>query len=292
MRGTDQRPDAFESVKAAVEIDDFDAGIAAERANFQVCHDHEQRAAMIHVFFAERQGARIPDVPADTPKKPIESAATVGGGLMGGGIAMSFADAGIPVKVLEMNEEALDRGLGVIRNNYARMVRSGRISQEEMDARVERIEGVLDYDAIAAADVVVEAVYENLDLKKQIFEKLDATMKPGALLASNTSGLDLDQMAAMTQRPDDVVGMHFFSPANIMQMLKWCAASNRKETLATGMATWARLSGRSRCGRRTPGVIGNRMLAVHEQAGEITCRRRCEQGGPGDRESASNGRSR
>ena len=188
MRGQINGLMAFESVKAAVEIDDFDEGIRAERANFQVCHDHEQRAAMIHVFFAERQGARIPDVPADTPKKIIGSAATVGGGLMGGGIAMSFADAGIPVKVLEMNEEALDRGLGVIRTNYGRMVRGGRITQEEMDARIARIEGVLEYDAIGDADVVVEAVYENLDLKKQIFERLDATMKPGAVLASNTLG--------------------------------------------------------------------------------------------------------
>ena len=271
MRGQINGRMAFESVKAAVEIDDFDAGIAAERANFQVCHDHEQRAAMIHVFFAERQGARIPDVPADTPKKPIGSAATVGGGLMGGGIAMSFADAGIPVKVLEMNEEALDRGLGVIRNNYARMVRGGRISQEEMDARVERIEGVLDYDAIGAADVVVEAVYENLDLKKQIFEKLDATMKPGALLASNTSGLDLDQMAAMTQRPDDVVGMHFFSPANIMQMLEVVRGEHTgKETLATVMALGKTIGKIPVLSANAPGFIGNRMLGGYtSQAGEI-----------------------
>ena len=271
MRGQINGRMAFESVQAAVETDDFDAGIAAERANFQVCHDHEQRAAMIHVFFAERKGARIPDVPADTRKKPIGSAATVGGGLMGGGIAMSFADAGIPVKVLEMNEEALDRGLGVIRNNYARMVRGGRIGQEEMDARVERIEGVLDYEAIAAADVVVEAVYENLDLKKQIFEKLDATMKPGALLASNTSGLDLDQMAAMTQRPEDVVGMHFFSPANIMQMLEVVRGEHTgKETLATVMALGKTIGKIPVLSANAPGFIGNRMLGGYtSQAGEI-----------------------
>ena len=271
LRGQVNGQMAFNSVKAAVEIDDFDAGIAAERANFQVCHDHEQRGAMIHVFFAERQAARIPDVPGDTPKKPIGSAATVGGGLMGGGIAMSFADAGIPVKVLEMNQEALDKGLGVIRNNYGRMVRGGRIAQEEMDARVGRIEGVLDYDAIGDADVVVEAVYENLDLKKQIFEKLDATMKPGAVLASNTSALDLDQMAAMTQRPGDVVGMHFFSPANIMQMLEVVRGEDTgKETLATVMALGKTIAKIPVLSANAPGFIGNRMLGGYtSQAGEI-----------------------
>ena len=271
MRGQINGLMAFESVKAAVEIDDFDDGIRAERANFQVCHDHEQRAAMIHVFFAERQGARIPDVPADTPKKSIGSAATVGGGLMGGGIAMSFADAGIPVKVLEMSEEALARGLGVIRTNYARMVRGGRITQEEMDARVARIEGVLEYDAIGDADVVVEAVYENLDLKKQIFEKLDATMNPGAVLASNTSALDVDQMAAMTRRPADVVGMHFFSPANIMQMLEVVrGADTGKETLATVMALGKVIGKIPVMSANAPGFIGNRMLGGYtSQAGEI-----------------------
>ncbi len=271
LRGQVNGQMAFESVQAAVEIDGFDAGIAAERANFQVCHDHEQRAAMIHVFFAERQAARIPDIPGDTPKKAIGSAATVGGGLMGGGIAMSFADAGIPVKVLEMDQEALDRGLGVIRNNYGRMVRGGRITQEEMDARVGRIEGVLDYDAIGDADVVVEAVYENLDLKKQIFEKLDAAMKPGALLASNTSALDLDQMAATTQRPGDVVGMHFFSPANIMQLLEVVRGEETaKETLATVMALGKAIGKTPVLSANAPGFIGNRMLGGYtSQAGEI-----------------------
>ena len=271
LRGQVNGQMAFNSVKAAVEIDDFDAGIAAERANFQVCHDHEQRGAMIHVFFAERQAARIPDVPGDTPKRPIGSAATVGGGLMGGGIAMSFADAGIPVRVLEMNQEALDKGLGVIRNNYGRMVRGGRITQEEMDARVGRIEGVLDYDAIGDADVVVEAVYENLDLKKQIFEKLDGAMKPGAVLASNTSALDLDQMAAMTQRPGDVIGMHFFSPANIMRQLEVVrGAETGKETLATVMALGKTIGKIPVLSANAPGFIGNRMLGGYtSQAGEI-----------------------
>lgn len=271
MRGQINGRMAFDSVKAAVEIDDFDEGIRAERANFQVCHDHEQRAAMIHVFFAERKAARIPDVPRETPKKAIRTAATIGGGLMGGGIAMSFADAGIPVKVLEVNREALDKGLSVIEYNYHRMVRSGRITEAERDSRLDLIEGVLDYDAVAAADVVVEAVYENLDLKKEVFAKLDATMKDGAVLASNTSGLDLDQMAAMTKRPGAVVGTHFFSPANIMQLLEVVRGTETNpETLATAMALGKNIGKIPVLSLNAPGFIGNRMLGGYtRQAGEI-----------------------
>ena len=271
MRGQFNGRMAFESVKAAVEVDDFDEGIRIERANFQRCHDHEQRAAMIHVFFAERKAARIPDVPAETPKKPVASAATVGGGLMGGGIAMCFADAGIPVKVLEVDQEALDKGLGVIASNYGRMVRSGRITAAERDERLALIDGALDYAAIADADVVVEAVFENLDLKKQIFAKLDAAMKPGAVLASNTSGLDLDEMAASTERPQDVVGTHFFSPANIMQLLEVVRGrATSAETLATAMALGKTIGKTPVMSANAAGFIGNRMLGGYtRQAGEI-----------------------
>ena len=271
MRGQFNGQMAFDSVKGAVEIEDFNEGIRAERANFVRCVAHEQRAAMIHVFFSERQAARIPDVPADTPKKTINSAATVGGGLMGGGIAMCFADSGIPVKVLEVSQEALDKGLAVIENNYGRMVRSGRISESERDARLGLIEGVLDYDAVADADIVVEAVYENLDLKKEIFAKLDATMKEGAVLASNTSGLDLDQMASMTKRPGDVVGTHFFSPANIMQMLEVVrGVETGKETLATAMTLGKNIGKVPVMSLNAPGFIGNHILGGYtRQAGEI-----------------------
>ena len=271
MRGQFNGQMAFDSVRAAVEIDDFDEGIRAERANFQRCHDHEQRAAMIHVFFAERQAARIPDVAAATPKRAIANAATVGGGLMGGGIAMCFADAGIPVQVLEQSQEALDKGLAVVANNYARMVRSGRISATQRDERMALIEGVLDYDAIADADVVVEAVYENLDLKKQIFQRLDATMKEGAVLASNTSGLDVDQMAAATKRPGDVVGTHFFSPANIMQLLEVVrGVETSAETVATAMALGKAIGKTPVLSANAPGFIGNRMLGGYtQQAGSM-----------------------
>ena len=271
MRGQFNGRMAFDSVKAAVELDDFDDGIAAERANFQRCHDHEQRAAMIHVFFAERQAARIPDVSRDTPTKDLRRAATIGGGLMGGGIAMCFADAGIPVTVVEMNQEALDKGLEVVASNYQRMVRSGRISADDAERRIGLIKGTLDYEPIANADVVVEAVYENLGLKKKIFERLDETMKPGAVLASNTSGLDLDQMAQSTNRPEHVVGTHFFSPANIMQLLEVVrGAATDDETLATAMALGKLIGKVPVMATNAPGFIGNRMLAGYtRQAGEI-----------------------
>ena len=274
MRGQFNGRMAFDSIKGAIEIEDFDEAMRAERANFLRCVSHPQRAAMIHVFFSERQATRIPDVPVDTPTKAIRNAATIGGGLMGGGIAMSFADAGIPVKVLEVNQEALEQGLAVIEHNYGRMVRSGRISASERDARLGLIEGVLDYDAVADADIVIEAVYENLDLKKKIFAKLDTTMKDGAVLASNTSGLDLDQMAAMTQRPGDVVGAHFFSPANIMQMLEVVrGVETSKETLATAMALGKAIGKIPVMALNAPGFIGNHMLGGYtRQAGEIILR--------------------
>ncbi len=271
LRGQFNGQMAYECVKAAVQLDGFEAGMKVERDNFQKCLTHPQRAAMIHVFFAERQAARIPDVPAETPKKDIKSAATVGAGLMGGGIAMNFANVGIPVKVLEVNDEALQKGLSVIQKNYARMVQGGRITQAQMDERMGLIQGTTDYAALADADVVIEAVYENLDLKKQIFKKLDETMKPGAILASNTSALDIDQMAAMTTRPQDVVGMHFFSPANVMQLLEVVRGEkSAKPTIATAMALGKTIDKIPVLSRNERGFIGNRMLGGYtQQAGEI-----------------------
>ncbi len=271
LRGQFNGRMAFESVLAAIATDDFDAGLKVERENFQKCLAHPQRAAMIHVFFAERQAARIADVPAETAKRTIGSAATVGAGLMGGGIAMNFANAGIPVKVLDVSEEAVTKGLDVIRKNYGRMVTGGRISQAQMDERVALIHGVVDYAQIKDADLVIEAVYENLDLKKKIFATLDATMKPGAVLASNTSALDIEQMAAMTKRPENVVGMHFFSPANIMELLEVVRTKTTdKETLATAMAVGKAIAKIPVLAGNAPGFIGNRMLGGYtQQAGEI-----------------------
>jgi 3-hydroxyacyl-CoA dehydrogenase len=223
------------------------------------------------VFFAERECAKIPDVPKDTPLKPIKSAAVVGCGTMGGGIAMCFANVGIPVTVLEMDEKALERGLGVIRKNYERMVERGRIAAGDLDKRMSLIKGTLEYAALGQADVVIEAVYENIDVKVGVFQKLEAVMKPGAIIASNTSGLDVDRMANATSRPQDVIGLHFFSPANVMRLLE---VVRGKATSATTIATSMQLGRTLRkiavLSGNAPGFIGNRMLGGYtRQAGEI-----------------------
>lgn len=261
MRGQFNGEQIFECIRASVLSDDFDAGMAVEQQRSALVQAHEQRAAMVHVFFAERLARKIPDVPRDTPLTDIATAAVVGGGLMGGGIAMCFANVGIPVQVLEVDQEALDRGLGTIEKNYASQVRRGRLSQADMDACMANITGTLSYEEVGSADVVVEAVFENLDVKKAVFEKLDATMKPGAILASNTSGLDIDQMAAATSRPEHVVGMHFFSPANVMRLLEVVRGEKTdKQTIATAMAVGKTLDKAAALSTNNPGFIGNRML--------------------------------
>ena len=196
-------------VEAAVNLGDFDAGMKVEGENFAKCLAHPQREALIHMFFAEREVAKIPDVPKDTPKIDINSAGVIGCGTMGGGISMSFLNVGIPVKVIEMNDEALERGLGVIKKNYDIQVQRGRMSAEEVDQRMSLISGSTDFAALGEADVIIEAIYENIDVKVETFKKIDAVAKPGAILASNTSGLDIDKMAAATGRPEAVIGLHF-----------------------------------------------------------------------------------
>ncbi|MBJ37115.1 MAG: 3-hydroxyacyl-CoA dehydrogenase [Gammaproteobacteria bacterium] len=261
MRGQFNGEQILECIKASVLSEDFDAGMAVEQERSGLVQAHEQRAAMVHVFFAERLARKIPDVPQETPTVDVSTAAVVGGGLMGGGIAMCFANVGIPVQVLEVDQEALDRGLATIEKNYASQVRRGRLAQSEMDERLNNITGTLSYDEIGNADVVVEAVFENLDVKKGVFEKLDATMKQGAILASNTSGLDIDQMAAATSRPEKVVGMHFFSPANVMRLLEVVRGEKTdKQTIATAMAVGKDLDKAAALSTNSPGFIGNRML--------------------------------
>ena len=261
MRGQFNGEQILECIKASVLSEDFDTGMAVEQERSALVQAHEQRAAMVHVFFAERLARKIPDVPRETPLTDIYTAAVVGGGLMGGGIAMCFANAGIPVQVLEVDQEALDRGLATIEKNYTNQVRRGRLSQAEMDAYMDNITGTLSFDEIGSADVVVEAVFENLDVKKTVFEKLDATMKPGAILASNTSGLDIDQMAGATSRPEQVVGMHFFSPANVMRLLEVVRGEKtNKQTIATAMAVGKTLDKAAALSTNSPGFIGNRML--------------------------------
>lgn len=271
MRGRFAPEMIIQCVEAAVNLGDFDAGMKVEQECFGKCMSHPQRAALIHLFFSEREVAKIPDLPKDTPIGRIESAAVIGCGTMGGGISMCFANVGIPVTVLEMSQEALDKGLGVIRRNYDIQVSRGRMTAEEVDRRMSLLTGTTRYEDLGGADVIVEAVYENLDLKCEIFARLDQVAKPGAVLASNTSGLDVDRMAAATSRPEVVIGMHFFSPANVMRLLEVVRGANTNpETIATVMKLGRTLNKIAVLSGNAPGFIGNRMLGQYSrQAGEI-----------------------
>jgi 3-hydroxyacyl-CoA dehydrogenase len=251
----------LEAVEAAVIRRSFDEGLAVERAGFQFLMDTPESHALRHAFFGERAAAKIPDVPEDTPTRPIRSAAVIGAGTMGGGIAMNFANAGIPVKLLEMKQEALDKGLAVIRRNYESRVRKGKLTQDKLEQRMALIQPTLDYADIAQADIVIEAVFEDMAVKKTVFEKLDTVMKPGAILATNTSTLDVDQIAAFTQRPQDVIGTHFFSPANVMRLLEVVrGAKTGKDVLATVMALARKIRKLAVVSGVCDGFIGNRMI--------------------------------
>ena len=253
-------------VEAAIEEDDFDAGMKKESDLFLECLLHPQREAMIHIFFGERTAGKILDVPKDTETQKIGSAGVVGSGTMGGGIAMNFANAGIPVIVLDQDEKNLERGIGVIEKNYQMMVDRGRLSQEMKDGVMSLITPSLNYEDLADCDIVVEAVYENLDLKQEIFKKLDDVVKGDAILASNTSGLDIDAISSVTKRPEKVVGTHFFSPANIMRLLEIVRGEKTsKETLATIMKLGKILKKAAVMSLNAPGFIGNRMLFGYTQ---------------------------
>ena len=207
-----------------------------ENELFMECMNSTHSKAQRHLFFADREVSKIPDVPKDTPIRKLEKVAIVGGGTMGGGIAMNVVNVGIPVILKEVNQEALDRGLGIIRSNYEVVVKKGRLSEEQLEKNMAMIHGSLDYDDLADADIVIEAVFENMALKKEIFETLDKICKPGAILASNTSTLDIDEIAAATSRPQDVIGLHFFAPANIMTLLEIVrGAKTATDVIATSM---------------------------------------------------------
>ena len=248
-------------IEAAVNAKSFDEGMAVERARFAECMSDPQREALIHIFFAERAANKIPDLPKDVPLLDINKGSVIGAGTMGGGIAMCFANAGIPVRVHDNEPENLARGIKVIEGNYARTVSKGRLTQEEMDKRMSLIIPTENFDDLGDGDIVVEAVYENLDLKKEIFARLDKVMKQGALLATNTSGLDVDAIAGMTDRPEFVCGMHFFSPANVMRLLEVVRGKDSSPVvLGTAMALGKRLGKVSVMAGNCPGFIGNRML--------------------------------
>ena len=212
---------AIDAVEAATKLP-FDQGVEAERKLFTECLFSDQSKAMIHVFFGEREVAKIPDVPKETPTIPVNTAAVIGAGTMGGGIAMNFANAGIPVLLKETDQAALDRGMNTIRKNYANSVAKGRFTQQQMDDRMKLIKPTLTYDGFESVDMVIEAVFEGMALKKQVFGDLDKICKKGAILASNTSTLSIDEIASATSRPESVIGTHFFQPGE-----RDAAAGNR-----------------------------------------------------------------
>ena len=241
-----------------------------ERVVFHRLRESDQSAAQRHAFFAEREVAKIPDVPKDTPARPIASAGVVGCGTMGGGIAMSIANAGLPVTVLESSPEALDRGMAIIRKNYAATVSKGRLSQAQMDARLARITPTLDDADLGAADVVIEAVFEELPLKKEVFARLDRACKAEAILATNTSTLDVDAIAAATSRPEQVIGTHFFSPANVMKLMENVrGARTSPETIATVMKLSKKLGKVGVLVGVCDGFVGNRMLYAYRRQADF-----------------------
>ncbi|HQR30383.1 MAG TPA: 3-hydroxyacyl-CoA dehydrogenase NAD-binding domain-containing protein [Anaeromyxobacteraceae bacterium] len=239
----------------------FEEGLAWERAAFLALVQTPESRALRHAFFAERAASKIPDVPEDTPTRPIRSAAVVGAGTMGGGIAMNFANAGIPVTVLEVKKEALEKGIGVIRKNYEGTARKGKLTAAQVEERMALIRPTMEHADLAQADIVVEAVFEDMAVKEAVFRKLDEVMKPGAILATNTSTLDVDRIASFTRRPQDVVGTHFFSPANVMKLLEIVRGkATAKDVLATVMALSKKLRKTGVVSGVCDGFIGNRML--------------------------------
>ena len=261
QRGRFAPAQILKCIETAVNTDDFDAGLDFERERFSECLADPQREALIHIFFAERAANKIPGLTKDLSLIEINKGSIVGAGTMGGGIAMCFANAGIPVRVHDNDADNLARGIKVIESNYARTVSRGRLSQSAMDERMTLIIPTVNFDDLGDGDVVIEAVYENLDLKKEIFKRLDSIMKPGSLLATNTSGLDVDAIAAVTSRPADVCGMHFFSPANVMRLLEVIRGEKSTPvTLASAMALGKRLGKISVVAGNCPGFIGNRMI--------------------------------
>jgi len=260
---------AIDAIEAATKLP-FEEGCRVEQKLFSECLFSDQSKALIHVFFGEREVAKIPDIPKDTAALPIRRAAVVGAGTMGGGIAMVFANAGIPVLLKELDQPALEQGLAKIRKNYSSSVQRGRMTQAEMDTRLALITPTLSYDKFGDADMVVEAAFEGMTLKKQVFQELDRVCKPGAILATNTSTLSIDAIASVVVRPDAVIGTHFFSPANIMRLLE---VVRGKETSKNVIATCMQLS--KKLGKiavlvgNCRGFVGNRMFGPYRREAQF-----------------------
>ncbi len=246
----------------------FNDGMAFEREIFINLMWTPECRALRHLFTAERAASKIPDVAEDTPQRKIQKVAVIGAGTMGGGISMNFLNAGIPVTILEMKQEALDRGVGVMRGNYEAQVKKGKLKQDKLDARMALLSTTVNYDDIKDADLVIEAVFEDMGVKEAVFKKLDEVMKPGAILASNTSTLDVDQIAAFTQRPQDVVGLHFFSPANVMKLLEVVRGEKTgKDVMATVMTVAKKIKKTAVVSGVCDGFIGNRMIEQYGRQG-------------------------
>ena len=260
---------AIDAVEAATKLP-FDEGVKREAELFQQCLFSDQSKGLIHVFFGEREVAKIPGIPKDIAQIPVNKAAVVGAGTMGGGIAMVFANAGIPVLLKETDQGALDRGLATIKKNYANSVKKGRFSPEQMDQRMARITPTLTYDGFDGVDMVIEAVFEGMALKKQIFGELDKIVKQGALLASNTSTLNIDEIASATSRPQWVIGTHFFSPANVMRLLEIVRGkATSKEVIATCMALSKKLGKVGVLVGNCRGFVGNRMFHPYRREAQF-----------------------
>ena len=247
----------------------FDEGMRREREAFVALMFTPESAALRHAFFAERATSKIPDVPADTPVRAVQKLAVIGAGTMGGGIAMNFLNAGIPVVILEAKAEALERGVATIRKNYEAQVKKGKLKQEKYEQRMALLTTTLEYSGLGDADMVIEAVFEDMGVKEQVFKALDAVMKPGAILATNTSTLDVNVIAGFTQRPQDVIGTHFFSPANVMKLLEVVRGEKTaKDVLATVMALGKKIKKTCVVSGVCDGFIGNRMIEQYSrQAG-------------------------
>jgi len=260
FRGFKAPESNIQCIEAAVNLP-FEEGLKAERKLFMELMTGEQSAAQRYYFFSERLANKIPDVPDDTKTIPIKKVGIIGAGTMGGGIAMNFANAGIPVVLIEVKQDALDRGIKVVRGNYERSAKGGRFTMDEVEKRMALITGSLDMQALADVDIVIEAVFERMDIKKDIFTKLDAICKPGAILATNTSGLNIDEIASVTKRPETVIGLHFFSPANVMKLLEIVRADHTsKEVIATSMKLAKTIGKIAVLVGVCPGFVGNRML--------------------------------
>lgn len=264
FRGFDAPEANIKCIEAAVTLP-FEEGMKRERELFMGLMTGSQSAAQRHIFFAERQAARIKDLPEGTAPRPIKSVGVIGAGTMGGGISMNFLSAGIPVTIVETSPEALDRGVGIMRKNYAASAAKGALKPEAVEANMGRLTPVLDLEALKDCDLIIEAVFEDMAIKKEIFAKLDRIAKPGAILASNTSYLDVNEIASATSRPQDVVGLHFFSPANVMKLLEVVrGAKTAPDVLATAMSLAKTIGKVAVVAGVCFGFIGNRMLRARQ----------------------------